>query len=404
MRPVKRVALVYGAPAGAGGLGAQVASAIQDLAIEGVELHAFGPGRAEHWPLTRAAPRISWHDAPPGISRLKARYTPLRWRPGRLVFENSRAIGSWAAEQIARIEPDCCYVFTQVGLESLKWAARASIPTVLDNPNGHIRNFRRVYDEESVRWCGAPFHGHPNAAMVERVEQEYLLAGRIRVSSEWSRRSMLSHGVTATEIGVFDQPIDLLRYTPNAFPPQAAGRLRVCYVGALDLRKGFVYLLRAAKMLGAPGIELEIVGATGDPLSRKLFQRESVGLNLRCAPGDPRAAYQRAELFVMPTLEDGFGFAVAEAMSSGLPVIVTDCCGAADWVRPGESGWVVAGGDAEALATAIEAAIRRRKDLRTIGQRARDEVERRGDLRRLAPLREWIFGEGVDLPHKDQPE
>jgi glycosyltransferase involved in cell wall biosynthesis len=397
MRPVKRVALVYGAPAGVGGLGVQVASAIQGLAIEGVELHAFGPGRAERWPLPGAAPRISWHDAPPGISRLKAHYTPLRWRQGRLVFENSRAIGSWAAEQIARIEPDCCYVFTQVGLESLKWAERASIPTVLESPNGHIRNFRRVYDEESARWCAAPFHGHPNVAMVERVEQEYLLAGRIRVSSEWSRRSMLSHGVTGKEIGVFEQPVDLSRYTPNTFAPRDEGRLRVCYVGSLDLRKGFVYLLRAAKMLGAAGIDLEIVGATGDSSSRKLFQRESVGLTLRCAPGDPIAAYQRAELFVLPTLEDGSPFAVAEAMSSGLPVIVTDCCGAADWVRPGESGWVVPGRDAEALATAIEDATRRRKDLRAMGQRARNDTERRAGLHCLAPLREWIFGEGVHI-------
>src|SRR5882757_7722322 len=57
---VKRVALVYGAPAGVGGLGVQVANAIQALAIEGVELHAFGPGRAKLWPLHGACPRVLW--------------------------------------------------------------------------------------------------------------------------------------------------------------------------------------------------------------------------------------------------------------------------------------------------------------------------------------------------------
>jgi glycosyltransferase involved in cell wall biosynthesis len=389
--------MVYGAPAGIGGLGVQVANAIQGLAIEGVELHAFGPGRAERWPLPGTTPKIFWHDAPSGVSRFKARYTPLRWRQGRLVFEDCRALGSWAADQIARLHPDSCYLFTQVALESLKWAARASIPTVLESPNGHIRNFRRVYDEESARWCSKTYHGHPNAPMAERVENEYLVATRIRVSSEWSRRSMLSNGVTSKEIGMFEQPVNLSRYTPNASPPRVEGRLRVCYVGSLDLRKGFVYLLRAAKMLGADGIDLEIVGATGDSSSRKLFQRESAGLNLRCAPGDPIAAYQRAELLVMPTLEDGSPFAVAEAMASGLPVIVTDCCGAAEWVRPDESGWVVPGGDAGALAGAIEDAMRRRNDLRAMGQRAREDTERRAGLHCLAPLREWIFGEGVHV-------
>ena len=202
---------------------------------------------------------------------------------------------------------------------------------------------------------------------------------------------MLSHGVTGKEIGMFEQPVDLSRYTPNEFPPPGEGRLRICYIGSLDLRKGFVYLLRAAKMLGAAGVDLEIVGATGDSSSRKLFERESVGLNLRCAPGDPIPVYQRSELFVLPTLEDGSPFAVAEAMSSGLPVVVTDCCGAAEWVRPGESGWIVPGRDAEALATAIQDATRRRKDLRTMGQRAREDTERRAGLHCLGPLREWIF-------------
>jgi glycosyltransferase involved in cell wall biosynthesis len=205
---------------------------------------------------------------------------------------------------------------------------------------------------------------------------------------------MLSNGVTGKEIGMFQQPINLSRFAPNANPPPAGGALRICYVGSLDLRKGFVYLLRAAKMLGA-SIELEIVGATGDSSSRKLFQRESMGLNLRCAPGDPIPAYQRAELFVFPTLEDGSPFAVAEAMASGLPAIVTDCCGAAEWVRPGESGWVVPGRDAEALAKALEDATRRRNDLRAMGQRARDDTERRAGLQCLVPLREWIFGESL---------
>ena len=131
MRSLKRLALVYGAPAGVGGLGVQVANAIQGLAIEGVELHAFGPGHAELWPLPCSIPKIFWHDAPSGVSQFRARYTSLRWRHGQLVLENSGALGSWAALQIARLQPDFCYLFTQVGLESLKWAARASIPTVL---------------------------------------------------------------------------------------------------------------------------------------------------------------------------------------------------------------------------------------------------------------------------------
>ncbi len=392
----RRVALVYGAPGGVGGLGAQVASAIQGLAIEGVELHAFGPGTIERWPLRNPVPQVAWHQAPRSVATWRARYTWLRWWTGELVLEESRAYGRWAARQIERLAPDCCYVFTQVGLETLRWARRAGVASIVDNPNGHIRNFRRVYEEQSRRWCGAPYRGHPTRRMADRVENEYLLADRVRVSSQFARRSMVAGGVTGEKIAVIDQPVDLMRFHPAPAPLRPEGPVRICFVGALDLRKGFVYLLRAAKLAGASELVLEIVGATGDRASRSLFERESAGLSISSAPGDPVAAYHRAELLVLPSLEDGFGFAVAEAMACGLPVIVTDCCGAAEWVRPGESGWVVRAGDSENLAAALRNAIEHREVLPAMGRIAREEIERRAGADCLGRFRQWAFGADLE--------
>jgi glycosyltransferase involved in cell wall biosynthesis len=62
-------------------------------------------------------------------------------------------------------------------------------------------------------------------------------------------------------------------------------------------------------------------------------------------------AYQSAEIIVLPTLSDGFGLVVYEAMACGLPVVVTDRCGAA--VEDGRSGLVVPHADADALAGAL---------------------------------------------------
>jgi glycosyltransferase involved in cell wall biosynthesis len=391
MARVKRIALVYGAPAGVGGLGVQVASAIQALSAEPVELHVFGPGRADKWLLSGTVPRVNWNIAPPGVASWKARYTSLRWRPGQYVFEIDQAIGRWAAAQVDRLRPDACYAFTQVGLETLSWARRADVPAVIESPNGHIRNFRRVNDEESRRLCDAPFRGHPTTKMVERVEQEYQLSSRMRVSSQWSKGSMLSNGVEGKEIAIFEQPINLSRYSPAQNPLPPNGPLRICFVGSLNLRKGFVYLLRAVKMIGDRRLSLEIVGATGDRGCRKLFEQESEDIEIRCAPGDPIPAYHRAEVFVLPTLEDGSPFAAAEAMACGLPVIVTECCGAAEWVRPGESGWIVPGRDARALAAAFEDAIRRRGDLGAMGRHAREDTERRAGPDCLLPFRQWMF-------------
>jgi len=389
-----KIAVVYGVPAGMGGLGQQVASVIQALAAD-ADVHAFGPGHTPSWPLPVAIPCVDWHLAPRAIAPCRARFTWLRWYAGQMQFLADRALGRWAADNVRRLKPDLCYVFTQVGLETLAWARNANIPCVVESPNGHIRNFRRVNEAEARRWGHTNFRGHPAPAMVDRIENEYALADRMRVSSQWSRTSMIAHGLTLP-IGVFPQPLNLSRFYPGREAWPSSGSLRVCFVGSLDLRKGFVYLLRAVRMLGPDRISLEIVGATGDRLCKRLLARERTGLDLCCAPGDPLPALHRAELFVMPTLEDGSPFAVAEAMACGLPVIVAECSGAAEWVRHGESGWIVPGANVEALAVALDHALTRRADLRCMGRQARLDTKRRAGLDCLEPLRQWLLG--YDLP------
>ena len=96
-------------------------------------------------------------------------YTWLRWRPGLVTSLRDRHLGRWAAGELQSLRPDACYMFTQVALESLRWCRRESIPTVLDNPNGHIRNFQQVCEKEARRWFGTRFHGSPTPETVERV-------------------------------------------------------------------------------------------------------------------------------------------------------------------------------------------------------------------------------------------
>ncbi len=385
-----QVAVVYGVRAGEGGLGLHAATVLAGIAGgEGV-VHAFGPGRIGDWPLSGAVPVVNEHKSPHFVPSWAARWTWLRWSQGQLQLLHDSHLGRWAAAQVEQLQPQTCYVFTQVGLETLKWARRWEVPAVLDNPNGHIRAYREVCQRESLRWCGRAYWGHPSGAMVERVEEEYHLADIIRVSSEWAKASMTARGVPASKIHVVPLPLNLLRFHLVANRMPSSGPLRVCYVGSMNLGKGFIYLLRAIRMIGADRISLEVVGATGDRWFRRLMERERDGLMIKCAPGDPIPAYHRGEVFVLPSLHDGFGFVVAEAMACGLPVIVTDSCGSADLVRPGQTGWVVPVGQAEALAAALEDAIRRRRDLASMGQLARCDVESRNGPACFSALRDWF--------------
>ncbi len=379
------IAVVFGVPPGVGGLGVQVANALGALASGDAVVHAVGPAPSASL-RTQLGPRIVWHTPP---ESLRPFVLGGRWRTGTLQYTRDTAIGAFAQEAVAAVRPSLCYAFTQVALETLAWARATGVPAVLESPNGHIANFRRVYEEEARRWCHGIYAGHPSRRMVARVEEEYAVADRIRLSSEWSRRSFIAGGVDAGRLTVLPQAVDTGRFQPGP-KPRPAGPLRACFVGSLDLRKGFVYLLEALRMLPPGSVSLDIVGATGDWCCRRLFARSAEDLDVRCAAGDPLPVLQRAELFVFPTLEDGSPFAVAEAMAAGLPVITTRDNGSAEWVRP-ETGWIVPARDSDALKAALEAALASRHRLAEMGLRARADTLARTAVNRHIEIFEWTM-------------
>ncbi len=381
---------MYGAPLGVGGLGTQADNALRALALTGRHVHAIGPGPGNS-ARTRALPNITWHQSPPPPTG-RTWWRPLRRFAGVGQSWTDRRIGRFAGAVVARTRPDLCYTFTQVGLETLRWADAAGVPSILESPNGHLRSFREVYVTEAARLCGQRFRGHPTPGMVERVNGELALARRIRVSSQWSADSLAAGGVPAGRLTSLQQPVDLDWYRCGPVEGPSAGPLRVCCVGSLDLRKGFVYLLRAMRSLdGRVPVRLRFVGATGDRCSRGLLERERQGLDVTVRAGDPREALAEADVFALPTLEDGSPFAVAEAMACSRPVITTTSTGAAEWVTPGDTGWLVAPASAAQLAEALAAAAGARPRLRQMGEAARTEAQRRAGPHCDQVVADWVL-------------
>jgi glycosyltransferase involved in cell wall biosynthesis len=300
-----------------------------------------------------------------------------------------RAISSTCGRIAGRSAPyRGCYAFTGVALDAFERLEPHGLPRVLDSPNGHIRAFREVIDREARDLLGHSDRGHPTGQMIHRIEREYALATKIRVASHSAKRSLVAGGVSDGKIHVSDLEVDLTRFSP---PPSRSDstEFRVCYAGSVDLRKGVVYLLRAIRSLGT-GVTLRIVGATGSRAMRRLFEAESTGLGVTMSAGDPVPAYRAADVFVLPSLEDGFGYVAAEAMACGLPVIVTDASGASEWVTTGETGWIVPARSTEELATALEAARSRKRDLKEMGVNARQSIVGRMSKCPVQTYAEWL--------------
>jgi glycosyltransferase involved in cell wall biosynthesis len=86
--------------------------------------------------------------------------------------------------------------------------------------------------------------------------------------------------------------------------------------------------------------------------------------------------YREASVFVLPSLADGFGMVITEAMSRGLPVIATDHTGALDLIDHGRSGFVLPAGDVQALCAQMRWCVEHSEELLSIGARAIEAATR----------------------------
>lgn len=383
------VACIFPSAPGRGGLGRLAADVLHGLAEDGHVVHAVGPAAA---PGTHFVAAVKWSPVPPPLPEWVSRWTPLRWRHGDFTMLAHGRLGAWAAREVRPSVPTAVYAFAEVGLETLEWAAARGIPTIIDNPTGDVRHFRAAAAREHVRWASGAFVDHPSPAMVRRSVEEYALASHIRVASSFSKASMVEQGVPAEKIDVVPYPIDVVRFVPPEARAAPSGPLRVCSVAAITFAKGFQYLLEAARAVAPSQVHVELVGGTTSRPARAALSRLRAGLDVVAGPAANLVeAYHRAELFVLPTLHDGYGFVVPEAMACGLPVVVTDACGAKDLVEDGVTGWIVPAGSTDAIAAVLRAALADRERLRTMGVAARAAVVAQA-RERAGALAAWLRG------------
>ena len=192
--------------------------------------------------------------------------------------------------------------------------------------------------------------------------EECNLADRIVVNSEWSREGLIRDGVPSDKLSViplaYETPevtgwnsgVGSARSYPARFTPERP--MRLLFLGQINLRKGVARLLEAAQILRDEPVEFWMVGPV------EIANASTIGDAGRVkwfGPATRKQAaeyYRSADVFILPTLSDGFAITQLEAQAHGLPGIVSKFCGKV--VENGGNGIVLE----EPTATCIAAAIR----------------------------------------------
>ena len=166
--------------------------------------------------------------------------------------------------------------------------------------------------------------------------------------------------------------VDLEMFRPAAPRPEGAS-VRLLFVGRLVRQKGLVYLLQSLAQLDPAirgQVELELVGSGPDEESLRTLAGElGIAAQVHFAGWVAREAivahYQQADVFVLPSLDEGMPNVVLEAIACARPIVATDLPGNRELVRGGENGFLVPRADSAALTAALDglitdAALRRR--------------------------------------------
>ena len=240
--------------------------------------------------------------------------------------------------------------FSSASLETLQYLKEKEIPTLVDQIDpGRVE--LEIVLAEARKWEGWDLYElQPHECYFDRLQSEWGLATNVLVNSEWSRQALIQQGVDA----------DKIIMVPLAFEPSLQSTVSdrkplkeftVLFLGAVILRKGIQYLIEAARLLKDFPVKFIVAGPIG--ITEEALARVPSNMTFTGKVNRSRVPeyYTGADIFVLPTLSDGFALTQLEAMSYGLPVIATHNCGAV--VQEGINGFVIPPADPTTLANRI---------------------------------------------------
>ncbi len=292
-----------------------------------------------------------------------------RYRSGSSELESMYALfDRWTLSQIQKNHPDSRIFhgwssFCLQAFEKLK----GSKVLVVERAGTHIDEQLAIIDQEMQRWgMKASPKDVVSESRRERMLREYELADAILTCSSVARQTFIKHGIPGDKVHFIN-----LGSNFTLHPSTREGRdgFQLICVAMPSLRKGLFYLLEAWKELKLPNAKLHIV-TTPNSFFDNYRDIEGVEYHAHMPWEELSKLYESCDAFCLPSVEDGFGMVVSEAMSFEMPVIVTHDVGASDIVTDGEDGFVVESASSEALKRPIETLYRDAELRRAMGTKA----------------------------------
>lgn len=266
------------------------------------------------------------------------------------------------------------YAYEDGALESFKKAKSKEIICLYDLPTGYWRAHTKFLEKERIErpdWAMTLTSFKDSDLKLKRKDKELSMADAIFVASNFTKKTL----------DLFPGQLAPIHIVPYGFPEVYKNRkyedlanrkLRLLFVGGLSQLKGIANLFEAVNYL-ADRIALTIVGRKVVqgciPLEKELKKHKWIP----SLPHDQILSLMRTQdVFVFPSLFEGYGLVIAEAMSQGTPVITTTRTCGVDFIKSDENGWLIEPGNTQELIKKLEHILSHPEVVPQVGKAATD--------------------------------
>lgn len=313
------------------------------------------PSKYEPFGLTKQQTRTYWLYG--AIEKL-TRKLPERVRQ-RIEMALKTAFSRWALRQYQQLptEPDAIYCFSGVALEMFS-ALGGHGAKLLARGSAHILEQKSILTDAFDRHLGeVPAPGPESYAhdwMIKKELREYDVADAIITQSTFALTSFRSRGFeksrlmrSASDNTLFSIKHEILEQRAKRI--RSKEPLRILTVGEFSVRKGAFELAEISNRLSEENMTFRFIGSVAANCAALSEQSQWINFLPRVNHFELSTQYDWADVFLFPTLEDGFAAVVAQAYAQGLPLIATRNCGAFDMMESPRDGEITDAGDVASM-------------------------------------------------------
>lgn len=282
------------------------------------------------------------------------------------IYKRDVAFDKSLATRMHQLKGDIFWGFQGSCYECLNAAKRSNKLAICELATAHAPAAKRILEEEKMlhpEWADSIDNISFPQSYYERLCKEPHQADVVIGASQFTLQTLREDGVPESKLRFLPLGFELEHIPFDSNRKRKSGPIRLLYAGRITQRKGIKYLLEAMKQFTSDEVELHIIGyvhGSGEALK----QYTNFILHPPMQQYELFKKYQEFDAFVLPTVFEGFGLVIVEAMAAGLPVITTPNSIGPELINIGENGYIIPIRNVEALKNAVHEYLKKNAEER----------------------------------------